>query len=783
MARRLAMARRASLRDTELEARMLTAAQARLAPTAEPDLTGVLPLTRQYASPLRGQAPSWRRAMQRLRSQLTAWQCNHEAAFGDDVLQGLANRIVMGNPIRRSDPLDEPVAFGRDWNFRRADGTLDYDLVLTYGMQFIHHGVLAHEIGHSLGQRHNFTASADAVNYDDHFWEVRGQGHPRGVRPRYEYVNDPADGQYYSVDEINGRVEEFSYSSVMDYKGLNEDAHGIGRYDRAFIRNGYVGLVEAFRRVADHDRAIVYSVNTAGNGVSTPLDLRAWATGGPVRSVHYTQLGDIIGRRPDGTPDLRDDNRYNVFLRETRSVPIDGWGDPDFTNVTDDDHVLVPYRFDSDERAGLVWQDQTYDAGADAYESLHYVAQHYLDYYFANSYARFRAGFNTESYVARQWGRYVEQLRQCTQTLAFDLISYQDFLANNGGWRAYRDDPAAFGGYINQAAMSLTADAFVGIMTMPEMGQHRAVRTSTGGRLVTPNLETNSGFPVSINQGRAFESTYNFDAGFWWYEQLSRVGSYYDKMLALDAFSDPELLLITRDTPTDLRLFQLSFYSMYPAQTIRLFGGMLSEDYDDYAPLVSLSGDHEVQRTHLATLNLPAGTGAGRSGRVIDTNRVALDPQAHFTVQLRSAVMSVAQFPATFDQRFMDYARVWTDGSVESITVGDPSRATVSFTDPWSGATYRALHFGAGAGEPGADVGASATTHASNGGTAANEAGVGARMLLHVADLDTLRLAAARRGDTATAATLQTEEQRYIDLLHIMRRLTSYFGTGHIVTQ
>ncbi len=770
------------LRGTDLEGRLMNAAQARLAATAQPDPTGTLPATREMASPLRGQSTARRRVIERLRARLTAWQCNHEAAFGDDVLQGLANRIVAGEPIRRSDPLDAPVAFGRDWNFRRADGTIDYELARTYAMQFIHHGVLAHELGHSFGQRHNFSASADAVNYDDQYWQVRGRGHPSGLRPRYEYLADPADGHYYSQEEVNGRVDEYAYSSVMDYKGLNEDAHGIGRYDRAFIRNGYVGLVEAFRRVADHDAALVYSLNNAGSGLSTPLDMRDWARNGPLHGMHYTQIPQIFGRRDDGSPDVREDNRYDVFLRETRNTSLAGWGPADFTNETDDGHVLVPYRFDSDERAGLVWQNQTNDAGADAFESMHYVAERYLDYYFANSYARYRSGFSTEAYVERQWGRYVEQLRQCAQTLAFDLIWSQDFFASNVGWTRYRDAPEEHGGFVNQAAMSLVADALVAQLTMPEMGQHHAVRTSSGSRLVTPNTETNAGFPIPINQGRGFESNWRDDVGFWWYEQLNRAGAYYDKVLAMDAFADPELLLLQRDTPTDLRLFQLSFYTMYPAQTIRLFGGLLAEDYDDYAPIVSLTGDHDIARTHLATLNLPPGAGAGHSGRVLDANHVALDPQAHFTVQLRSAIMAVAQFPATFDQRFMDYARVWADGSIESITVADPARSTVSFTDPWSGVTFRALHVGTAAGEAGADVGASAIVHPATMAPA-SEAGIGARMILHLADIDALRLQARARNDAAQEAAYETEERRYIDLVQVMRRLTAIYGSGHIVTQ
>ena len=105
-----------------------------------------------------------------------------------------------------------------------------------------------------------------------------------------------------------------------------------------------------------------------------------------------------------------------MFLRETTSTVIPNFGSPDFTNTTADNHVLVPYRFDSDERAGLVWQDQRYDNGANQYESVHYVASHLIDYYFINSFSRLRSGFNTAGYVKRIWSRYLDQLRQTTKS-------------------------------------------------------------------------------------------------------------------------------------------------------------------------------------------------------------------------------------------------------------------------------------------------------------------------------------------------------------------------------
>jgi hypothetical protein len=773
--------RLAALKGTNLEGMLMNLDQARIAATSTPDDSAALPATLEAASPMRRQSPAFRKVMNKFKMRLQAYQCAMEAAFSDDMLLGLAQRLATGSPIMKSDPDDAPVAFGRDWNFQLPDGTTDYKLMQLYASQFIHHGVLAHELGHSVGQRHNFTASADAINYNDNYWKVRGKGHPKGLRPRYEYVNDSADGKYYSKEEIAGRVDEWAYSSVMDYKGLNEDAHGIGRYDYAFVKNGYVNMVEAFKTVADKDGAITYSSNVAGSGQSTPIDLRDWAknqTTGKLHGMHYVQIPDIFGKNSDGTPNIGKSNRYEVFLRETSSTSIPGWGDPEFTNTTADGHVLVPYRFDSDERAGLVWQCQRYDAGADAYESLHYVSQHMLDYYFVNSYARLRTGFNIGSYINRLWGRYVDQLHQTAQLSAFDLIEYADFLSDVPGFDNYLTDPKEYGGFVNHAAMNLAADAFVALVTMPEMGAHAKEAQFDGSSFLTPSYRGN--VTIAINDGRAFESDWRNDVGFWWYDELNRAGAYYDKVIALEALTDPELMLLQRDTPTDIRLFQLSFYTMYPGQVMRLFGGLMSEDVVDFAPIYSTK-DKTITRTHLTNLSLPPGTGTGQSGRVFDSTHVALDPQVHFTIQLWSAILGMAEFPATFDQTYMDYSRMWVDGSTEAVNITDPDKNTVSFTDPFTHLTYRAVHVGTGANEAGAVVGPSSYVHPETG-TVANEAGVAAKMLLHLRDIEALRQQALKTGDTATATSLQTQEQKYLDLVNVSRDLTKYLGQGYIAT-
>lgn len=100
--------------------------------------------------------------------------------------------------------------------------------------------VQAHEVGHTMGLRHNFRASMDPINYKPQFWH---EENPNGGPPIERWKEDAAP----TPDNPN-RNFEYKYGSIMDY-GFDiplEGLYGIGSYDEAAIRFQYGQMVDVW---------------------------------------------------------------------------------------------------------------------------------------------------------------------------------------------------------------------------------------------------------------------------------------------------------------------------------------------------------------------------------------------------------------------------------------------------------------------------------------------------------------------------------------------------------
>jgi hypothetical protein len=155
---------------------------------------------------------------------------------------------ALGSLFDRKFPLDQDASAETKsqrvtamWNYTRAK---------------MHYGVLLHEMGHTIGLRHNFTSSFDKFNYRPQYWQLRtgdGAANARITTVCDDETTDPTGAscigpRYYdplTQDEIDNSIYTWAQTTVMDYSGdLTHDWLGLGIYDYAAARMFYGDVVD-----------------------------------------------------------------------------------------------------------------------------------------------------------------------------------------------------------------------------------------------------------------------------------------------------------------------------------------------------------------------------------------------------------------------------------------------------------------------------------------------------------------------------------------------------------
>ncbi len=697
-------ARLDALRDTPIEAQLLHHDLVAAA-GVDPDLADADAL-REEASPLRGASLRAMRARHRARRRLRAERCDLRAAdFVDDGLLGLARAIQ-----RAATSGDGTMEwYGERFTLRDSAGGIDYEAVRRMLRVPIFHSTASHEVGHTVGLRHNFSGSYDAINYRPEYWASRDDGMMR-ARP-FDPLSDA---------EIDARQREFQYSTVMDY-GNNyvvTDANGLGHYDHAAIKMGYGDLVEVFEESSESiEVGWIYFQQLFG--WPGPLTYDSFFEGNPVETTHYTALPALVG----GVAGLerRADVPYASLVPEPTLEADDGI---DMPLVDAMGRPAVPYRFCSDEQEGLAPDCQAYDAGGDDFEAVSSVADTYWSYYLFNNFRRERLGFDDYDHYDRVYWRYMAPLQSANQMYVFN----RTFLTEIFGTEV--EDTGFFDGERGFATQTLAAgaafDVLRRVVTAPEPGGYVEYILSDGTNAFLYDEFYEPELTVDELDGRYLATTWDFDAGYYWFDQLDRVGYFVDKVLALQALVDPETGILGQDTDADVRAFQINFASTFPDAMNSFLAGILAEDYGSIGPREGPDGLEYPDALEVVDGSMP-GT--------------PIAPNAGFSVQLYASTFGMAWIPATFDDVFFESARIYVAGSAEEVMI--PAVERVSFRDPFTSLTYLASSYPDEAGV---------------------ETGVAARMLGHAIALE--------------AAGDFYELDRYMDLVRFQRSLSWVYSYG-----
>jgi hypothetical protein len=294
-----------------------------------------------------------------------------------------------------------------------------------------------HELGHTLGLRHNFAGRADALNFHDDSWKER----IKTIEPLAPYTqratpvtdaflrsNCSVQGPLITTagDAVPGtdvtepcaeqeanRMSEFQYSSIMDYgQRFNADIHGLGHYDIAALAAGYGDLVEVFNddamsAAATAGQNLGVDVRQAAldaNQVRNPIlnegldnSLPYQGNAGMMLS-HYQNYPALFGGYENiGKRSFMPRDEYLASLSSSNQL-----GAADRARVP----VKVPYMACYDEFVDSVDTCHRWDQGADNYEIVANNLTSYREYYVFNNFQRDRVGFDSFQVYLRTAQRY-----------------------------------------------------------------------------------------------------------------------------------------------------------------------------------------------------------------------------------------------------------------------------------------------------------------------------------------------------------------------------------------
>jgi hypothetical protein len=538
---------------------------------------------------------------------------------------------------------------------------LTRDELVAYIRAQVFIGVTAHEVGHTLGLRHNFEGSADPLNFFPNFWGV-----------------DTGD---HRMSE-NGRNHEVQYSTIMDYmQRFNSDFGGIGLYDKAAIKFGYGGKVEVFDEREEHfvpsdsywDRNLDLFDPTdlpfllAGNGANAELDrhydgvYNSYVDGNDNAEINV-QGGTNIQPKP-----------ANLFRR--RDIDVKDWMKQEMLRVVGQNNddgapvsIAVPYKYCSDAFAyGGNLKCNRWDMGTTSSEIVKNAAEMYDFYYPFDAFRRDRASNGWASgYMNRVYSRTYQPM--------LNAFRYFYYYRRSGAriWPEIKD--------WSKASLS-GMNFFLRVLSTPEPGEYCLDNGNYVPKASAATCEKT--VTLGIDQARFYDTSYDVNQEY----RPNNMGHFYDKGLAIMAMTDTNAFFL-RDFSnlTNRSAFSIGYYRVFAPEMIKLYGGLIRGENEVYSSRIvdGPSGPEVVPPRFL-------GAGTGTIENPAAGNRVP--PSDSFQLRNWALFYAMGNLSTPLDQTldFASRARITLAGSASDPTTAiDPSKV-VEFTDPVSHYIYRAV--------------------------------------------------------------------------------------------
>lgn len=513
-------ARRTAALDTPTEASLITPAMMKMAGLSQADIGAAqsslvagngVSAGAATASVLRSLNPALRRDLRNARE-------NALAARGACILDSEA---IMSSPTPHTYTKMANVMerkFG-PWGAATKDEQLAHaEAIRSYIAQKYQYGVIIHEMGHSIGHRHNFVSSSFAWGYRPQYWQLR----TKDGTVDSTCINVSDDGEdcigprYFdppTETETDNLLYMFQQSSVMDYAGeLAQDMIGLGAYDFAAARMFYgqtIAVQQGEDNLADGRNAdTLFGVMDDFGGILG----YSWVRNGG-NPIHYSKLQDEMGlisncqevnvddfkpRNWDKTKNGEWDSLIDGLIvtqdgKATRcdTVPVDyvpydalrmptsGEAGAFYRGgpaVDRQNRIRAPYGFATDR-----WADTgnlavfRHDNGADPYELFNFLITTQEVNHIFDNYRRGRTAFSVRSASGRTLGRYNEKMRDAAKGLGLIANIYREIMLTSG----LDFDAGAGAGLFNfffpenVLASGLAFDHFTHQFQRPQPGGHQ----------------------------------------------------------------------------------------------------------------------------------------------------------------------------------------------------------------------------------------------------------------------------------------------------------------------